>query len=252
MKMLRNTASEFVRDRLDVIVAFENQTVRAAKGATSELPVVFLHVTDPVTDGTVVSYARPGRNFTGIADTDFELLPKALEIFKDFLPHPRRLLVLVDPQDPATVRLVADARQAAAALGLLFLERAVTTQTDAERLFGGLKRGDAQGVFIVSPTLYTKFPSLILRLASQSRLPVSFHRKEWVTQGALFSYGYDFVSVGKAAAVYVDKILKGAKPADLPVEQPTKFELVINVKTAKALGLTVPPSLLLRADQVIE
>ena len=104
----------------------------------------------------------------------------------------------------------------------------------------------------MSPALYTKFPSLILRLAAQHHLPVPFHRKEWVAQGALFSYGYDFVSVGRTAAVYVDKILKGAKPADLPVEQPTKFELVINLKTAKALGLTIPQSVLGRADQVIE
>ena len=248
----RTTASEFVRDRVDVIVAFENQTVRAAKATTSTLPVIFLHVTDPVTDGTVVSYARPGRNFTGIGDTDFELLPKILEIFRDFLPGQRRLLMLLEPQDPATVRLVADARQAAAALALTLLERPVKTQADIERVFGALKRGDTQGVFIVSPTLYTKFPSLILRLATEGRLPVAFHRKEWVIQGALFSYGYDFLSVGKAAAAYVDKILKGAKPADLPVDQPTTFELVINLKTARTLGLTIPPSLMARADQVIE
>src|SRR5690349_5134725 len=124
----RKTASEFVRDRVDVIVAFENQTVRAARAATSKLPVIFLHVTDPVTDGTVVSYARPGRNFTGIGDTDFELLPKMLEIFKDFLSGQRRLLALIEPRDPATTRLVTDARQAAAALAMTLLEREVKTQ----------------------------------------------------------------------------------------------------------------------------
>jgi len=115
-----------------------------------------------------------------------------------------------------------------------------------------LKPGDVQGVFIVSPALYTKFPSLILRLAAQHHLPVPFHRKEWVAQGALFSYGYDFVSVGRTAAVYVDKILKGAKPADLPVEQPTKFEFAINQNTTKALGLTIPQSVLLRANEIIQ
>jgi hypothetical protein len=137
-------------------------------------------VTDPVTDGRVARFAHPGRNLTGIADTDFELLPKALEIFKKFLAHQRRLLVLLDSRDPATARLLANARQAAITLRLRLVEREAKTGIDVERVFGALKRGDVSGVFIVSPT--------------------SFHRKEWVAQGALFSYGYDFVAVGRAAA----------------------------------------------------
>ena len=248
----RKTAGEFVRDRVDVIVAFESQTVRAAKAATTEIPVVFLHVTDPVTDGMVQSFARPGGNLTGVADTDFELLTKTLDIFKDFLPPPRRVLLLSDPQDPATSRFLGNLRQAALKLAIAITERSTASQADLERVFASLKPGDVQGLFIVSPTLYTKFPSVILRLASDRRLAVPFHRKEWVAQGALFSYGYDFVSAGRTAATYVDKILKGAKPAVLPVEQPAKFEFVLNMRTAKAFGLTVPPSVLLRADHVIE
>ncbi len=247
----RSTAREFVHAGVDLIVAFENQTVRAAKGATSRVPIVFLHVTDPVADGYVVSLARPGHNLTGVADSDWDLLPKDLEIFKEFLPHDRRLLVLLDPTDPATPRLLAGAGEAARTLGFRFVEREASTRAALERVFTSVKPGDVQGVFLVSPTLYTKFPSLIIQLAAQRRLPVAMHRREWVVQGALFSYGYDFVAVGRSAAVYVDKILKGAKPATLPVEQPTIFDLAINVKTATELGLAIPQSLLLRADHVI-
>jgi putative tryptophan/tyrosine transport system substrate-binding protein len=246
------TAKEFVQDRVDLLVAFENQTVRAARAATSDVPIVFLHVSDPVVDGFVTSLARPGRNLTGIADADSDLHAKQLETFKELVPQLRRLLVVMEPHDPVTRRLLAELREAARSLKVQLLEHEVTERADIEGVFGGLKRGDVQGVFILSPTLKTKFPSLFLRLATKNQLPILFHRKEWVIQGGLFSYGYNFLSVGRTAATYVDKILKGAKPADLPIEQPTKFELVINAKTAKALGLTIPPSLLLRADQLIQ
>lgn len=160
--------------------------------------------------------------------------------------------MLIDPRDPATARLLAQARQAAEALGFQFLERAVRTRGDIERVFGDVKPGDVQGVFVVSPSLHTNVPSLIVGLASKRHLPIPMHRKEWIAQGAIFSHGYNVVSVGRAAAVYVDRILHGAKPADLPVEQPTRYELVINLKTAQAFNLTVPPAILARADRVIE
>jgi putative ABC transport system substrate-binding protein len=160
--------------------------------------------------------------------------------------------VLIDPRDPATARLLAQARQAAEALGFQFLERAVRTRGDIERVFGDVKPGDVQGVFVVSPSLHTNVPSLIVGLASKRHLPIPMHRKEWIAQGAIFSHGYNVVSVGRAAAVYVDRILHGAKPADLPVEQPTRFEMVVSRKAAKTLGLTIPRSVLLRADQVID
>ena len=132
------------------------------------------------------------------------------------------------------------------------LERQVAGQADIERVFGSVKRGNTQGVFVVSPDLTTKFSTLIIRLALERRLPLATHRKEWVARGALFSYAADLASDGRAAASYVHKILKGAKPDDLPVQQPTRFELVINLKTAKALGLTIPQSILVRTDQVIQ
>ena len=245
------TAKEFVRHRVDLIVAFENQTTRAAKAATSDIPVVFMHTTDPVADGFVKSRARPGGNMTGFTGLS-DLLGKRLEIFKVLVPALRRVLVLLDPGDPDTDRLARELREAAGALKLRLMEREARISTDIERIFASLKQGDVQGVFPLSPNLQVKFSSLMLRRAADKRVPLAIHRKEWVEQGALFSYAADIAAVGRRAAPYVDRILKGAKPGDLPVEAPSQFQLVVNLKTAKALGLVIPPAALARADQVIE
>jgi len=244
------TAREWLRDGVDLIVAFEPQTVRAAKAATSQVPIVFLHVDDPVTDGFVASFARPGGNLTGFAGRP-TLRDKQLEIFKELVPGLRRLLVLRDPTDPATVRMSAVVQEAAATLKLHLVEREVTTAADIERVFGALKPGEVDGVFLISPRLETNYLSLILRLASERHLPLPGPLKLWVTRGALFYYGVNYPALGGAAAQYVDKILKGAKPADLPVEYPRRFELILNRNTARAFGLTIPPSLLLQADEVM-
>jgi putative ABC transport system substrate-binding protein len=245
------TAQEFVRNRVDLIVAFESQTVRAAKAATSDIPVVFLLVADPVAEGFVKSVSRPGGNMTGFGGPG-DIPGKQLELFKEVVPELRRLLILVDRKDPLTERSLIEVRTTSKNLKLILVERQVTTQADIEGLFSSLKRVDVHGVFIVSPNLRTKFPSLILRLASEKRLPLAIHRKEWVEQGALFSYAHDLASVGPPAAQYIDKIFKGAKPADLPFQEPLRFEFVINLKTAKQIGLTIPPNVLARADKVIK
>ena len=246
----RETARDFVRNRVDLIVAFENQTARAAKAATSEIPVVFLHVDDPVANGFVKSLARPGGNLTGFVT--YAVSPaKQLEVFKDIVPRLRRVLVLIDPEDPTTSRELAEIRKASAALKLQLVEREASTSADLERVFASFKPGTVDGAFPVT-RLRAKFSSLLIRLANEKRLPLAIHRKEWVEQGALFSYSADLAPVGRAAAPYVDKILKGAKPADLPVEEPTRFELVINLKVAKALGLTIPNAVLNRADTIIQ
>jgi putative ABC transport system substrate-binding protein len=248
----RATAQAFVRDRVDLIVAFENQTVRAIQATTTEIPVVMLHVPDPVADGFVKSLARPGGNITGFAGLG-NTPAKEMEIFKELVPQLRRPLVLFEARDPASPRWLAEVRRAATTLKLQAVEGQVASATDLEQVFAGVKPGEVDGVFIASPDLRTKFPALILDLATKRRLPLAANRKEWVEGGALFSYNDNLRAVGRAAAArYVDRILKGAKPADLPVEEVTQFELIINLKTAKALGLTVPPSLLARADQVIE
>ena len=250
-KAAREAAKEFARDRVDLIVAFEGQCARAAKAVTSEIPVVFLHVDDPVASGLVKSLSHPGGNLTGFVTYPVSLA-KQMELFKELVPQLQRLLVLIDPQDPETERLLTEVRRAGPRLPLVLIERTVTDQGDIEHVFASVNRGVVTGVLIVSPNLQAKFSALILRLASERGLPVESHRKEWVQQGALFSYAADFALLGRAAATqYIDKILRGAKPATLPVQQASTFELVINLKTAKALGLTIPPSLLVRADQVV-
>jgi putative ABC transport system substrate-binding protein len=177
---------------------------------------------------------------------------KQIELFKEVVPRLRRLLILVDPKDPVAKRTLVEVRTTAKNLQLVLVEREATIQADIERVFGLLKQGDVDGIYIVSPNLRTKFPSLILRLASERRLPLTIHRKEWVEQGALFSYAYDLASIGPPAAQYIDKIFKGAKPGDLPFQEPRQFEFVINLKTAKEIGLTIPPTVLARADRVIK
>jgi putative ABC transport system substrate-binding protein len=247
----RATAREFIRNRVDLIVAFESQTVRAAKAATSEIPVVFLLVVDPVAEGFVKSVSRPGGNMTGFGGPG-DIAGKQIELFKEVVPQLRRLLILVDPKDPVAKRLLSEIRTTAKYLNLQLVDREAITQADVERVFASLKPRDVNGVYIASPNLRTKYPSLILRLASEQRLPLSIHRKEWVEQGALFSYARDLASVGPPAAQYIDKIFKGAKPGDLPFQEPPRFEFVINLKTAKQLGLTIPPNVLARADRVIK
>jgi len=247
----RATARAFVRERVDLMVAFENQAVRAAQTATSEIPVVFAHVSDPVAAGFVKSMARPGGNLTGVADFVGELQDKRVQIFGEMV-RLRRLLILTDPTDPATQRLTAHIERVAPQLNVQLVERRATTEADVTKIFASLKKGAVDGMVVISPKLITNFPALILRLSLERQIPLTSHRKALVEQGALFSYGPDFVAVGQDIAGYVDRILKGAKPADLPVQQTARLELVINLKTAKVLGLTIPRSVLVRADQVIE
>ncbi len=246
----RRTAVEFVRPRVDLIVAFENQTVRAAKTATSEIPILMLHVTDPLADGFVKSLSHPAGNVTGFAGLG-DIPAKRLELFKEAVPRLRRVLALIDPKDPVTPRTLAEVRQAAKVLKITLVEREATSQADIERVFASLKLREVDGAFTVSPNLSAKFSSLITRLALGRGLPAPGTRKEWVAEGALLSYSHDIAAVGRDAARYVDRILRGAKPADLLVEQPARFELVVKLRTAKALGLTIPQSILLRADHVI-
>jgi putative ABC transport system substrate-binding protein len=248
-KAARVTAREFAHRPVDLIVAFENQTVRAAMAATSTIPVVFLHVTDPVADGFVTSLSHPGGNLTGPSGWR-SLIPKQIQLFTEMVPSLRRLLVLIDPGDPASSRVLAEARSAGSTLKVDLVEREVGDAKTIEALFRGLHRGDVDGVFPLSPTVQTNFTSLLVRLATERGVPLYGNRKEWVQQGALFSYAPDNAEVGRVGARYVDRILRGTKPADLPVEQMDKLELALNLKTAKALGLTMPQSILARADKV--
>ncbi len=247
----RVTAREFVRSRVDLIVAFESQTVRAAQAATRDIPILFLHVTDPIAEKFVKDLAHPEANLTGVGELFRDLTPKRIEIMAAIEPRPKRLLLLTALKNPASQREVREARAAARAVGIELVERDVIDLKTVEGAFSGLKGGEVQGVLIQSSNVSTKFSSPILGWAKDHRLPVAFQRKEFVEQGALFSYGPDSRDVGREAAHYVDRILKGATPGSLPVQQVTRLYLVFNLNTAQALGLTIPQSLLLRADEVI-
>ena len=246
----QEVAREFVRNRVDLIVAFENQTIRAAKKATTQIPVVFVHASDPVEAGFVKGMAYPGGNLTGFAGVG-DVPAKWLQLFSEVVPGLRRVLILFNPRDPVAPKYLREYRKAATNLNLKLVEREVGDGADIERVVS-LTRGEVDGMLHGSPDVRARFSSLLTRLGLEHRLPYQAHRKEWVEQGALFCYAPDLAPVGAMAARYVDKIFKGAKPADLPVEELTQYKLVINLKTAKALGLTIPPSLLARADQVID
>jgi putative ABC transport system substrate-binding protein len=245
------TANEFARQRVDLIVAFEDETIRAAKAATAQIPVLFLHASAPVADGFVQSFAHPGGNMTGFAAWPVSN-GKQVELFRELIPDLRSLLVLVHPDDPVGRRWRQEIRRAAEALKVRLIEREATNRAEVERAIGSVTREEAGGVLVASQILRNSYSSLIIRLASERRLPLGMHRKEWVERGALFSYSADLAAVGRAAALYVDKILRGANPADFPVDQVSRFELVINLKVARQLGLTIPPSALARANRVID
>jgi putative ABC transport system substrate-binding protein len=247
-------AREFVRDRVDVIVAFEDTSIRAAKVATARpgnrIPVVFLHPSDPVRDDLVKSRSRPGGNLTGVFGAR-DPVAKQLEYYKLLMPRLHRLLTLVDPTNqPSTGYLLAKARRAAAQLGIELVVRTASDDNGLARIFHGLRPGEVDGAFLLSPSLRLYHSAETIQLARKAGLPVQAHRKEWVEQGALFSLGVDVSPVGRAGARFVDSILRGADPADLPVEEVPKVEFALSLKTAQRLGIRVPQDLLVRADEV--
>jgi putative ABC transport system substrate-binding protein len=248
-------AREFVREHVDVIVAFEDQSIRAAQVATAlprnRIPVVFLHPSDPIRDGLVKSLSHPGGNLTGVFGPR-DVVAKQLERYELLVPRLHRVLTLVDPADPATKRLLVQYRTAAAQLPrpLVLDIRKASNAQDLTRIFRSLRHGEVDGAFLLSPRLRLNLTALTIRLAAHARLPVQAHRKDWVKQGALFSYGADLAPIGQAGARYVDSILRGASPADLAVEEVPTVEFAINLKTAGRLGIQVPQDMIIRADRV--
>jgi putative ABC transport system substrate-binding protein len=248
-------AGVFVAQDVDVIVAFEDRSISAAQDATAgtrqPIPIVFLHPSDPVRDGLVDSLAHPGRNLTGVYGAR-DVVAKQLELYELLVPGLHRVLTLVDPEDPATERLLPEYRAASAQLPRpLELDiRQASSAQDLRRIFRSLRPGEVDGAFLLSPSLRLNHSALTIRLARRARLPVQAHRKEWVEQGALYSYGIDLPLIGRAGARYVDSILRGTSPADLPVEEISKIELAINLETAGRLGIKVPRDMIIRADEV--
>ena len=247
---LADLAVELVRLKPDVIFALGGDVAPFAKHATRTVPIVMVNSADPVKGGLVASLARPGGNVTGVTALSADLAAKRIQFLKEAAPAISRVGVLWNP-DHADDEL-HETQAAARTLGIQIQSLEVRGPADFEGAFQAAVRGRAEAVIVVSSRQMALNRARILEFAGSSKLPLVCGWGPWAQGGALFSYGPDLNPLVRRAAIFVDKILRGAKPADLPVEQPTKFELVINMKTANALGLTIPPSLLLRADRVID
>jgi putative tryptophan/tyrosine transport system substrate-binding protein len=244
-------AAEFVRIRVDVIVTVGTPPTLAAKQATAIIPIVFASVSDPVGTGLVESLARPGGNVTGLSSQQVDIAGKRLELLREVVPNLRRLAILANVGNPSVVLDMGEAQAAARKLGLEVTTSEIRRAEDIAPAFDALKaRADA--LYICTDPLVNTHRIRLNTLALAARLPTIHALREYVEAGGLMSYGPNVPDLLRRAADYVDKILRGAKPSDIPVEQPTKFDLVINLTTAKALGLKIPESFLLRADEVIE
>jgi len=247
---LPRLAADLVRLNVSVIIAASDDATRVAKEATSTIPIVMVGVNfDPLARNYITSFARPGRNITGVTFLPWELAGKRLELFKEMRPTMHRVAVLSDPITPEQFQKVDAANRS---IGFKLQRVDLRNPPDFKEAFQTAVRSNVEGLFALESALIYRGRKEIAELALKNGLPTSFAFREYVEAGGLVAYGASFPDMFRRVAEYTDRILKGAKPADLPVEQPTKFELVINRKTAKALGLTIPPSLLLRADQVIE
>jgi putative tryptophan/tyrosine transport system substrate-binding protein len=242
-------AAELVRLKVDVIVTGGAGDTRAAKAATSTIPIIMTNDNDPVGTGFVASLARPGGNITGLTSLSAELRGKLLELLKETLPRLSHVVALYGPGTQSSA--VKETEVVARSLGLKLQSQVVKELDDLNRAFGAISKARTEALIVVGGLFATAQRKPIVEFAAKSRLPAIYYRREFVEDGGLMSYDANRNDLARRAAVFVDKILKGTKPADLPVEQPTKFELIINLKAAKQIGLTIPPNVLVRADKVI-
>jgi putative ABC transport system substrate-binding protein len=249
---LPSLAEELVHLNVDVIVAVATPEVQAAHQATRKIPIVMVAVVDPVATGFVASLARPGGNITGLSLLSAELSGKRLELLKEVVPGVSRVAVLWNPTNPSNALQIGATKVAAQALGVQLQPLEVRGPQDLESAFQAATRGRAGALIALDDPVLGSHRTRIVALAAKIRLPAMYGLTGYAKAGGLMTYGPNIPDLFRQAAVFVGKILKGAKPADLPVEQPTKFELVINLKTAKALGLKIPDSMLVQADEVIQ
>ncbi|HSB55233.1 MAG TPA: ABC transporter substrate-binding protein [Gemmatimonadales bacterium] len=252
MDRLPGLAAELVNLKVDVMVTAGGESVLAAKRVSSSIPIVMATCPDPVRLGLVASLARPGGNVTGVISLNADLAGKRLELLKQVVPRVARVVVLRDPDNRSSEFSVLDAERVAKPLGVVIHSVDARGQKEFDAAFLAMKRARADAVILGVNTPFIAHRRRLAELAVSHRLPMMAPAREYAAAGALVSYGTDYPDQFRRAAMYVDKILKGARPADLPIEQPTKFELVINLKTARALGLTIPPSVLGRADDLIQ
>jgi putative ABC transport system substrate-binding protein len=246
-------AADLVDRKVDVIVAGGSiNAAIAAKSATSTIPIVFPGISDPVAAGLVASLARPGGNLTGFSPFQFELMPKRLELLTELVPEARVIALLVNPDDPSAEGLIGDMQEAARTKAVQLPILKASTEGEIDTAFTTLVQLPA-GALVVSPNpLFSSRRAQLVELASRHAVPAIYPWPELPAAGGLISYGANITALSRQAGIYAGRILKGEKPADLPVQQPTRFELVVNLKTAKALGITVPPGMLDLADEVIE
>jgi putative ABC transport system substrate-binding protein len=245
-------AAELVRLKVDVIVTNGATNTRAAKEATTTIPIVMLQDPDPVGNGFVTNLARPGGNITGFSSLIADLSGKRLELLKEILPKLSRVAVLGNSANAGNGTQLRETERAAEAFKMQLQYLDILGPKDIETAFREANKGRADAVFVLrGPAVINSQPTLLAQLAVKNRLPAAYPQSSYVEAGGLMSYGVSNTDLERRAATYVDKILKGAKPADLPVEQPKKFEFVINLKAAKQIGLTIPPNVLVRADRVI-
>jgi putative ABC transport system substrate-binding protein len=246
-------AADLVDRKVGVIAAIGGPPVaHAAKNATSTIPIVFVSGRDPVGDGLVASLARPGGNVTGVSIFVAELHPKRFELLSELVPQAKAIALLENPTIPAIERQMRDVQEAAQARGVQLHILNASTESEIDAAFAALVQRQAGALLVQTDAFFLNRREQITALAARHAVPAISGFREFATAGGLISYGPSLTAVSRQAGIYAGKILKGAKPADLPVLQPTTFELVINLKTAKALGLTIPPSILSRADEVIE
>jgi len=248
---LPELVSDLVQRQVEVIVVENTVAARAIKVATSTIPIVMAIVADPVGSGLVASLAHPGGNITGLSAMITELSAKRLELLKEAIPRVARVAVLWNPDVPWHAKEIENLKAAASSLSIELSFVGARTPEEFGPAFSVFSRARAQALYVVQDPIFYTHRMTLFKLASKARLPVIYGRREFVDASGLMSYGVNFADQMRRSAVYVDKILKGAKPGDLPIEQPTKFELVVNLKTAKALGITIPQSILVRADEVI-
>jgi len=243
---------ELVSRKVDVIAAGGDAAVIAAKGATSTIPIVFFNGGDPLAMGLIASLAHPGGNLTGFSTFAAELLPKRLELLSELAPQARVIAMLVNPSDPNAERFINEMEQVARAKGVNLRILKAGTEGEIDDAFASLVQLRADGLIVSPNAFFVSRREQLVALASRYAVPAIYSRRQFATAGGLISYGSSLTAVYRRMGIYAGKILNGAKPADLPVQQPSIFQLVVNLKTSKALGLTIPPSILARADEVIE
>jgi putative tryptophan/tyrosine transport system substrate-binding protein len=248
---LPGLAAELVRLKVDVIVTAGPQATYTAKQATATIPIVMTFDSDPVGSGSIASLARPGGNITGLSTLAPEISGKQLELLKEIVPRLSRVAVLGSSTTPGNTQALKEVELAAGAFGVKVQYLDVRDPKDIATAFRAAGKGRADSIIVLAGSVFNSHRTQIAELAVKSRLPAIYFRSEFVEDGGLMSYATDITDLDRRAATYVDKILKGAKPADLPVEQPKKFEFIVNLKAAKQIGLTIPPNVLVRADRVI-